>query len=146
LTPRDYHHVRILKIKHRINGQQDHCNVHIVTRGFQQQARFDYFKTFDPIVKWETIWIVSGLSGHCGWPIHHLNVQTIFVNGVFDEEMYIAQLDGLAIPSTKHLVCQVHCVLCGLKQNPHAWYFRMDSTLFQVDLIKNGADSNIYYH
>jgi hypothetical protein len=68
------------------------------------------------------------------------------VNGVFDEKMYMAQLDGLTIPSTEHLVCQLHHVLYGLKQSPHAWYFRMDSTLFQVGLIKNGADCNIYYH
>jgi hypothetical protein len=145
LTPNDCHHVRLFKIKHKISGQEDRCKAHIVARGFQQ-ARFDYFKTFVHIVKWETIWIVNGLARHCGWPIHHLNVQTMFLNGVFYEEMYMVQLDGLATLSTKHLVCQLHCMLYGLKQIHHVWYFIMDSTLFQVGLIKNGAGSNIYYH
>jgi hypothetical protein len=50
------------------------------------QTRFDYFETFIFVVKWETIQIVSGLAGHCGWPIHHLNVQTMFLNGVFHKK------------------------------------------------------------
>jgi len=89
---------------------------------------------------------MSGLACHCGWPIHHLNVQTMFLNGVLDEEVYMVQLDGVATPSTKHLVYQLHRVLYGLKQSPCAWYFKMDSTLLQAGLIKSQADSNFYYH
>jgi hypothetical protein len=72
---------------------------------------------------------MSGLARHCGWPIHHLNVQTTFLNRVFDEEMYMVQLDGLATPGIEHLICQFHCVLYGLKQIPHAWYPKMDFTM-----------------
>jgi hypothetical protein len=96
LTPIDFHHVRLFKIKPRINGQEDRYKDCIVARGFLQQVGFDYFETFVPIVKWGIIQIVNGLARHCGWPNHHLNVQTMFLNGVFDEEVYMAQLDGLA--------------------------------------------------
>jgi hypothetical protein len=58
---------------------------------------------------------VNGLAGHCGWPIHHLNVQIAFLNGVLDEEVYQVQLDGLATPNTQHLICQLHRTLYGLK-------------------------------
>jgi hypothetical protein len=70
----------------------------------------------------------------------------MFLNGVLDEEVYMVQLDGVATPSTKHLVYQLHCVLYGLKQSPCACYFKMDSTLLQAGLIKSQADSNFYYH
>jgi len=63
---------------------------------------------------------VSGLVGHYGWPIHHLDVQTTFLNGVCDEEMYIAQFDSLATLGSKPLVCQLHHMLYGLKKSPHA--------------------------
>jgi hypothetical protein len=94
------------------------------------QTRFDYFETFTFVIKWETIQIVSGLAGHCGWPIHHLDVQTMFLNGVFHEKMYMVQFDGLATSSFEHLVCQLHHALYGLKQSPYDWYYRMNPTLF----------------
>jgi len=62
-----------------------------------------------------TIQIVSGLAGHYGWPIHHLDVQIVFFNGVIDEEMYTVQLNGLTTPCIEHLVCQLHHALYGLK-------------------------------
>ncbi len=111
--------------------------------GFQQQAGFDYFKTFTPVVKWETIWIVNGLAIHRGWPIHHLNVQTAFLNWVFDEEVYVVQPNGLATLSIKHLICQLYHTLYGLKQSPYAWYSRMDSALLQACLIKSRVNSNL---
>jgi len=85
---------------------------------------------------WEIIQIVNGLARHRGWPIHHLNVQTMLLNGVFDE-LYMAQLDGVTTPGTKHLICQLHHALYDLKQSPHDWYSKMDSTLLQVGLIKS---------
>ncbi len=129
LAPKDWHHVKPFKIKPGISGKKYHYKDCIVSKGFQQQARFDYFETFIRLIKWETIQIVSGLIGHCGWPIHHLDVQTTFLNGVFDEEMYMAQFDGLTTLGSKPLVCQLHRTLYGLKKSPHAWYFKMDSTL-----------------
>jgi hypothetical protein len=88
--------------------------------GFQQQAGFDYSETLDSVIKWETIWIVNGLARHCGWPIHHLDVQIKFLNGVSDKEVYMAQPDGSATPGTKHLICQLHYALYGFKQSPRA--------------------------
>jgi hypothetical protein len=86
---------------------------------------------------------VNGLPGHYGWPIHHLDVQTSFLNGVLDEEVYMAQLDGLATPSTQHLICQLYRTLYGLKPNLRAWYFKLDSSVLQANLIKSQANSNL---
>jgi hypothetical protein len=56
--------------------------------------------------------------------------------------MYMAQFDGVTILGTKHLVFQLHRALYGLKQSPHAWYFKMNSTLFQANLIKSRVEPN----
>jgi hypothetical protein len=72
---------------------------------------------------------MSGLVGHCGWPIHNFDVQTTFLNGVFHEEVYMVQLDGLATPGFEHLVYQLHHALYGFKQSPCAWYSRNVFTL-----------------
>jgi len=63
---------------------------------------------------------MNGLLGHCGWPIHHLDVQTTFLDGVFDEKVYMVQIDGLPTLGSEHLVCQLHLALDGLKQSPRA--------------------------
>jgi hypothetical protein len=84
---------------------------------------------------------VNGLVGHYGWPIHHLNVQTTLLNGVFDEEVYMVQLDALTTPGIEHFICQLHHALYGLQQSPYAWYSRMDYALLQTHLIKSRADT-----
>jgi hypothetical protein len=42
------------------------------------------------------------------------------LDGVFDEEVYMVQIDGLPTFGFEHLVCQLHLALYGLKQSPHA--------------------------
>jgi len=73
-------------------------------QGFQQQAGFDYSKTFSPVGKWETIRIVMALLDIVGGPSTTSMYKLHSLNRVFDEEVYMVQPNGLATPGTEHLV------------------------------------------
>jgi hypothetical protein len=58
---------------------------------------------------------------------HHLNIETAFLNGTLDEEIYMKALDG---PDTeKGSVWKLKKFLYRLKQASHVWNKLLDSML-----------------
>jgi len=48
------------------------------------------------VILWQKYKVKSGQYGvlTMGWKIHHMDVKTKFLNGVFEEEVYIENLEG----------------------------------------------------
>ena len=79
-----------------------------------------------------------------GWHIHQMDVKTSFLNEIIEEEVYIEQLEGFDIFSTKSHVCGLKRALYGLKQAPRAWYTWIDSYFTGLSFTKSEADANLY--
>jgi hypothetical protein len=75
-----------------------------------------------------------------------MDVKTAFLNGETEEEVYIEQPEGFFIHNEKSHVCMLKKVLYGIKQEPHAWYEKMDGFLMSLGFKKSAADPNLYYH
>jgi len=58
---------------------------------------------------------------------HHLNIETAFLNGILDEEIYMKAPDHLDTDKTG--VWKLLKPLYGLKQAPHVCNKLLDSTL-----------------
>ena len=61
-----------------------------------------------------------------------MDVNTSFLNGVIEEEMYIEQLEVFEVEDRRTHVCKLKKDLYGLKQAPRAWYGGIDSFLIIV--------------
>lgn len=53
--------------------------------------------------------------------IHQMDVVTAFLNGNFEEKIYMQQQIGFEVPGKEHLVCKLRKALYGLKQSPRCW-------------------------
>jgi hypothetical protein len=73
------------------------------------------------------------------------NVKTVFLNGVIEEEVYIEKPQGFEVHPRETHVCRLKKVLYGLKQDPRAWYARIDSYLTRLGFSKSYVDPNLYY-
>jgi len=62
---------------------------------------------------------------------HHLNIETAFLNGTLDEEIYMKVLDGIDTNETG--VWKLLKSLYRLKQASHVWNKLLDSTLKKLD-------------
>lgn len=134
----------IYKLKPGSPGQPPRYKARLVARGFQQQQGIDYGETFAPVVRWETIRIISALAAHRHWIIRHLDVQTAFLNGIIKEEVYMQQPLGFVSAGREREVCKLKRALYGLRQSPRAWYHRIDVALHDKGLHRSQADSNLY--
>ena len=73
-----------------------------------------------------------------------MDVKYAFLNGDLEEEVYIEQPGGFILGNDPKLVCRLRNDLCGLKQAPRAWCYRLDKYLHQQGFSKGSADSNLY--
>lgn len=58
-----------------------------------------------------------------------MNVKTMFLNGVDEEEIYIEQLDGFETCNRDTRMGRHKRALYRLKQAPQAWYAHIDNYL-----------------
>ena len=76
--------------------------------------------------------------------IHQMDVETAFLNGDLDEEIYMEQPEGFIVPSQENKVCQLVKSLYGLKQAPMQWHEKFDSVMMTNGFKINECDKCVY--
>ena len=80
-----------------------------------------------------------------GWKLHQMDVKTVFLNGIIEEEVYIEQPKGFVVHGKESHVCKLKKALYGLKQAPRAWYGRIDEFLVSLGFTNSDVDPNLYH-
>jgi hypothetical protein len=73
-----------------------------------------------------------------------MDVKTVFLNGIIEEEVYIEQLEIFETSDRDSHVCRLKRALYGLKQAPHAWYTQIDIYFIGLGFTKSEVDANLY--
>jgi hypothetical protein len=136
----------IYKIKHVVGGSVEKYKARFVARGFSHVEGIDYEETFAPVSQYASICTIIALAASMGWKLHQVDVNTTFLNGDIEEEVYIEQPEGFMIHDEKPHVCSLKKSLYGLKQTPRAWYKKMDRFLMSLGFKKSVVDPNLYYN
>ena len=119
----------LFKTKQEGSGQKLKRKARMVVRGNKQEEGIDYFATYAPVVRWETIRAVLATAAQRQWEVYHLDVKTAFLNGHIQETIYMSIPQGFKTAENTGLVCLLKRALYGLKQAPRSWYSRIDNTL-----------------
>nr|GEY76692.1 zinc finger, CCHC-type [Tanacetum cinerariifolium] len=94
----------IFKKKMKVDGIIDKFKARLVIQGFRQKEGIDYFDTYAPVARITTIRLLLALAAIHNLVIHQVDVNTSFLNGDLDEEVYMKQLEGFFMPSNEHKV------------------------------------------
>jgi hypothetical protein len=100
---------------------------------------------FSLVGRYTSIQTIISLVASMGWRLHQMDVNIAFLNGEIKEEVYIEQLYGFVIHEKESHVCRLKKAMYGLKQEPQAWYARIDGHLMSVGFSKSVVDPNLYY-
>jgi hypothetical protein len=79
----------LYNIKHVADGSIEKFKARFVVTSFSQRERVDYKETFVPVTRYTSFSATMSLASFMGWKIHHMNVKTIFLNGIIEKEVYI---------------------------------------------------------
>ena len=106
----------IFKKKMKADGSIDKYKVRPVVKGYNKKEGLYYFDTYSPVTRISSICMLIAIAAIHNFEIHQMDVQTAFLNGDLDEEIYMEQLEGFIVPGQEKKVCRLFKSLYGLKQ------------------------------
>ncbi|GJV45434.1 retrovirus-related pol polyprotein from transposon TNT 1-94 [Tanacetum coccineum] len=113
----------VYKIKFKPNGEVEKYKARLVekykarlvAKVFNQMKGVDYHGTFAPVTKLVTVRTLLAIAVKWDWIIHQLYVNSAFLNGDLDEEVYMKIPQGFSNDNETR-VCRLRKSLYGLKQ------------------------------
>jgi hypothetical protein len=82
--------------------------------------------------------LLLALTAQEGWPVHHMDVKSAFLNEELAEEVYVHQPPGFIINE------QEDKALYELRQAPRAWNAKLDETLVALGFRHSASEHAVY--
>ena len=104
----------------------------------------DYDDTFSPVIRLSSICFLLAFAVQNDLLIHQMDVETAFLNGKLDEEIYMQQPEGYVKPGEEHLVCKLEKSLYELMQSSHCWNKALWECIEKIGFIQASADPCVF--
>jgi hypothetical protein len=134
----------VFKLKHDEHGEIVKHKARLVAKGFVQRQGIDFDGVFAPVARIESVRVMLILATHLNWPVHHMDVKSVFLNGDLEEEVYVSQPPGFIEQGQEQKVYKLHKALYGLRQAPRAWNSNLDSVLQELGFNKCKIEYGLY--
>ncbi|RVW97088.1 Retrovirus-related Pol polyprotein from transposon TNT 1-94 [Vitis vinifera] len=134
----------IFKRKMKVDGSIDKYKARLVIKGYRQTEGLDYFDTYSPVTRINSIRMVLAIAALRNLEIHQMDVKTAFLNGDLDEEIYMEQPEGFSALGQEKKVCKLVKSLYGLKQAPKQWHEKFDNVMLSHGFKINECDKCVY--
>lgn len=135
----------VFKIKKNENGVNVRYKARLVAKGFTQTYGIDYDETFAPVARLSTVRILLAFAAQWNISMDQMDVETAFLNGDLNEEIFMEQPEGFNKECNKGKVCQLKKALYGLKQAPRQWNLKLNEAMMQLDMKRSEHDHCLYY-
>lgn len=96
---------------------------------------------FSPVVKHVSIRLLLAITVHEDLELEQLDVKTVFLHGVIEEEIFMEQPEGYVVKGKEDYVCKLDKALYGLKQVPRQW-----NKCFDQFVVDQGFRSSKFDH
>jgi hypothetical protein len=134
----------VWKNKEGENGEVVRNNSRLVAQGYSQKEGIDYEETFAPVARLEAIRILLAFFVAKGFKLYQMDVNSAFLNGFLEEEVYVKQPPGFESAEFPHKVYRLRKALYGLKQAPRAWYGRLRGFLLSKWFEMGKVDKTLF--
>ncbi|KAG8478195.1 hypothetical protein CXB51_027990 [Gossypium anomalum] len=104
----------VFRTKTNSDGSLNKHKARLVVKGYSQQQGVDFFETFAPVARLDTIRLLFALP------------------------------EGFEVSGEEHKVYRLKKALYGLKQAPRAWYDRIDAYLSRLGFTKSISEPTLY--
>ncbi|CAI5528667.1 unnamed protein product [Closterium sp. Naga37s-1] len=132
----------LFKIKSDADGKIERYKSRLVAKGYQQKEKVDFKELFAPVVKPTTLRTLFAGAAIKGWAVKQMDIVTAFLNGILEEEIFMAQPEGFDDGSGR--VWKLKKALYGLKQAPRQWYMKLREVLEGIGFTPSTADHSLF--
>ncbi|GKD83919.1 retrotransposon protein, putative, ty1-copia subclass [Tanacetum coccineum] len=134
----------LFKKKTDMDGNIHTYKARLVAKGFTQTYGFDYEETFSPVADIKAIRILIAIAAYYDYEIWQMDVNTAFLNGRLNEDVYVVQLEGFVNPKHPGRVCKLQRSIYGLKQASRIWNKRFDEEIKKYGFTQNPDEPCVY--
>jgi Reverse transcriptase (RNA-dependent DNA polymerase) len=103
----------------------------LVAQGFSQIPGVDFFETYAPVVKMESMQVLFTMAAWHDFEIHQVDIKGAYLNGEFKEGeiIYMHLPPGIHLTDDKMLILHLLKPIYGLHQSGRHWYHKFSSVL-----------------
>ncbi|KAH9095669.1 hypothetical protein Ae201684P_015468 [Aphanomyces euteiches] len=150
----------VFRVKEKCDGSIERFKARLVVKGFLQVKGLDYDEVFAPVMRLESLRTLLAIGNALDLPIDQMDIDTAFLNGTLEEEIYLDLPEGLQMKdvikdanwvgaseltsSPSQVSCLLIKALYGLKQAPREWHKVLTTFLGGVGFEKTNVESCIY--
>ena len=87
----------------------------LVAQGYNQEEGIDFDKTFTPVARLESIWMILAYASHMDFKLYQMDVKSSFLNGFINEEVFVKQPPSFENDKFLDHVFKLKRALYGLK-------------------------------
>ncbi|GJW07915.1 retrovirus-related pol polyprotein from transposon TNT 1-94 [Tanacetum coccineum] len=126
------------------NGIVSRNKARLVAQGYNQQEGIDYDETYAPVARLESIRILLAIACANDFKLYQMGVKSTFLNGLINEEVYVAQPSGFIDFQKPNYVKKLKKALYGLKKAPKACM--MGELIFFLGLQIKQMEDEIFFN
>lgn len=134
----------VFTVKVKADGTLDRFKARLVARGFSQIYGIDYFETFAPTVRMDTLRTFIAVAAKKDWELTHMDIKNAFTESHLKEQIYLAPPQGVNVKDGYAL--RVLRSLYGLKQSARDWNHLCRDYLLTVGFKQSLADPCLFTH
>jgi hypothetical protein len=114
----------------------------LVAKGYSQIPGVDYFDTFAPVVRLESLRALLAIAAVKDLEMRQLDVKGAYLNGELQEEVFMEQPPGYDDGSGRK--CRLMRTLYGLKQSGREWNRKLHGLLTKNGFDRLEVDHGVY--
>jgi hypothetical protein len=108
----------VFKNKLNAEGKVKKYKARLVAKGYSQVEGIDFGEIFSPVANLTSIIFLLSISVEIDFEVEQMDVNTSFLHGDLEEEIYMKRQKGFVMKAKKELVCKMKNSMYGLKQSP----------------------------
>lgn len=133
----------VFKLKLNPDNSIARYKARLVAKGYSQVPGQDFTETTSLVARLASYRAILSLTAKLNLEAHHLDIETAFLNGSLDEEIYMKAPDGF---TGNNGIWRLLKSLYGLKQASYVWNKLLDSTLKKLGFNRCNKDTCVYLY
>ena len=134
----------VFKTKYLPSGRVEKFKARLVALGYLQKEGVDFRETYAPVAHMTSMRLIIGVASSLGLVLEQLDVDSAFLNGFIDAEVYLKQPPGFVNPKYPDHVYRLLKSLYGLKQAGRIWFHAACAAIRELGLLPTNADSCVF--
>ena len=134
----------VFKRKINMDGNVQTYTARLVAKGFKQIHGIDYDESISPVAIVKSIRILHAIAAYHDYEIWHMDVNTTFLNGSLEEDVYMTQHKGFVSPRDARKIYKLCRSIYGFKLASRRWNIHFNHRVKEFGFIQNEDESYVY--